>query len=144
MPKTTLQEFLAPNRFLELQNKKGDIVRRYKLGNYTALYQNAVYLEFATEQNVNGLENFINRLSNNDPIACLKGLYLLIEDKEDFPLFTDFTKILNSYNAPIQELQLLLMQIINESLPVYKKKRIYRTLGMATFLLTSAITLYLM
>lgn len=144
MPKLSLQEFLSQNRFLELKNKRGSVARRYKLGNYTILYQNAVYLEFATDEHPNGLENFVNRLSNNDPMACLKGLYLLIQDKEDFPLFSDFTKMLDSYDAPLHELQLLLMQIINESLPVYKKKRLRIALMKGVILLTCAITLYLM
>jgi hypothetical protein len=144
MAKTSLQEFFVPQRTLALQNKKGNITRQYKLGHYSLSYQNVVYLEFATEENPNGLENFVNRLTNNDPMACLKGLYLLIEDKTDFPLFEDFTKMLDKYDAPIHELQILLTQIINESIPTYRKKKIRRNLGLTMFLMISAGVLYMM
>ncbi len=144
MSKATLQEFLIPQRTLAFQNKKGTITRQYKLGHWTVAFQNVIYLEFATKENQNGLENFVNRLTNNDPIACMKGIYLLIEDKTDFPLFQDFTKMLDKYNAPVQELQILLMKVINESVPVYRKKKILRILGMAIFLMTSAGILYMM
>jgi hypothetical protein len=144
MSKTTLQEFLIPKRTLAFQNKKGTITRQYQLNHYTIAFQNIIYLEFATKENPNGLENFVNRLTNNDPIACMKGIYLLIEDKTDFPVFADFTKMLDKYDAPLHELQILLMKVINESVPVYRKKKILRVLGLGMFLILSAGILYMM
>jgi hypothetical protein len=144
MSKTTLQEFLIPKRTLAFQNKKGTITRQYQLSHYTIAFQNIIYLEFATKENPNGLENFVNRLTNNDPIACMKGIYLLIEDKTDFPVFADFTKMLDKYDAPLHELQILLMKVINESVPVYRKKKILRVLGLGMFLILSAGILYMM
>lgn len=138
MKKTTFQEFLTPTRFLELKDKKGKKARSYKLGNYNLSLHNILYLEFATPTQSDGSINFINRLTNNDPSATLKGIYLLIEDKEDFPTFEDFTKSMDEFNAPLHELQILLTQIFKESIPSYGKKKALKSLAMVASLMMFA------
>lgn len=120
----TLQEFLIPKRTLTLINKKGQTACSYLLGHWSLTIQNIIYLEFATKEKPNGIDNLINRLSNSDPMACLKAIYILIEDKTDIPVFTDFTKKLDKYNIPLHEIQILLTKIISESIPKYRKKKI--------------------
>lgn len=126
MQKTTLQEFLTPKRALVLKNKNGKKTRSYTLGQYNLSLHNLLYLEFASDKEPDGSKNFINRLSNNDPMACLKGVYLLIEDKEDFPLFEDFTKLFDKYSLPLYELQTLLTEIFKDSIPNYHKKKLVK------------------
>jgi len=142
MRKTKLQEFLTPKRALVLQKKNGRTARQYTLGYFTLDVQSIVYMEFATDENPNGVENLTNRLSNNDPMACLKTLYLLIEDKEDFPLFEDFTKKLDKYNVPMHEMMILLTKIINDSIPSLRKKKLMLNLAMTTIVMIFAGLLY--
>jgi hypothetical protein len=144
MAKTKLQEFLTPKRTLALQNKKGTITNQYRLGHYSLGFQSLLYLEFATEAEENGIQNFVNRISNNDPKACLKGIYLLIEDKEDFPLFEDFLKFMEKFDAPIHEIQILLMKVINDSIPRFGKKKAYIPLTHMIFLMIAAGLLFMM
>ena len=124
MKKATLQEFLTPKRTLVLKNVNGRKTRTYQLGNYNLSFHQFLYYEFATEKEQDGAKIFIDRLTNNDPKAALKAIYWLIEDKEDFPTFEDFTKALDSYKFSIHEIQLLLTAIFSESLPNYRKKKI--------------------
>jgi hypothetical protein len=124
MGKTTFQEFIIPKRTLVLKNKNGKKTRSHMLGHYNLSMHNMLYIEFATDKEPDGSKNFINRLSNNDPMACLKGIYLLIEDKTDFPLFEDFTKMFDKFNAPLHEMQILLTEVFNDSIPNYRKKKL--------------------
>lgn len=141
MRKTKLQEFLTPKRTLVLQDKKGKNSRQYQLGYYNLFFQNLIYLEFATEENPNGIENFINRLSNNDPMACLKGIYFLIEDKSDFPKFEDFTKTLDKFQFSLDQVQLLLMRIMQDSMPDVGKKKVIKLLLITVAIMTISVGL---
>jgi hypothetical protein len=94
-----------------------------------------LYLEFATDKEPDGTKNLFNRISNNDPMACLKAIYLYIEDKEEFPLFEDFTKLFDKYSAPLEELIILFYQIFNDSTPNYHKKKLAK-LALKTALVT--------
>lgn len=127
MRKVKLQEFLTPKRTLVFRSKNGKKIKGYNLQPYNLAFHSLIYSEFATEQEPDGTKNFINRLSNNDPIATTKVIYLLIEDKSDFPTFEDFTKSLDNVENPIYDFQILLTQIFQDSLPKWHKKKAFKT-----------------
>ena len=124
MASVTLQEFLTPQRTLVIKNKNGKKIRCYKLARYSLAIHSIFHNEFATDTQPDGSQNFVTRLTNNDPIVCLKGLYILIDDKSDFPTFEEFTRLLDVYSAPIFEVQLLLTQVFKDSLPTNNKKKV--------------------
>jgi hypothetical protein len=143
-----LQEFLTPKRTLELQSKKSNskklITKRYVLGYYNLSCQSVINIEFATKNNPDGLSNFLNRLRNNDPEACLKALYILIEDKSDFPTYEDFRNLLDDYRIDIIEALFLLTEIVKDSIPNTRKKKILLKVFLLTQLLILTGILYMM
>ena len=143
MKKTTLQEFLTPKRSLVLKTADGRKSRTYQLGHYNLSFHNIIYIEFATDENRDGSQNLVNRLSSNDPTAALKAIYLLVEDKTDFPTFESFTKTLDKYKIPIHEIQLLLTSIFTDSMPNQAKKKIIKYTVQIIILMILAGILYM-
>ena len=77
---------------------------------------------FATEEKPNGFQNALDRIAKGDNIVSSKFLYILIEDKTDFPTFDDFIKELNKYSLNVTELATLFNKIINDAVTIDKKK----------------------
>jgi len=140
MKKATLQEFLTPKKTLVLTNVNGKKTKTYQLGHYSLSFHQFLYHEFATDKELDGSKIFIDRLTNNDPTATLRAIYWLIEDKADFPIFEDFTKLLDSYKSPMHEMQLLLTAIFKDSLPnSYKKKAAFFLLKVTLLMIWTGI-----
>ncbi len=150
--KLKLEEFLTPKRTLELEREiSGRLfsskteVRSYILQRNSINFQVWIINEFGTEEKPKGFENFINRLSNNDPIAVMKGIYGLIEDKTDFPTFETFKATLEDHKVSLDYLYLELMTIIREGLTnEHIKKKVILGISKIAITLICAGVLYMM
>ena len=118
----SFREFLTPQRTLSLKTKKGKTSRSYKLRRVNLNTMLDMDEAFATEEKPNGFQNALDRIAKGDNIVSSKFLYILIEDKTDFPTFDDFIKELNKYSLNVTELATLFNKIINDAVPIDKKK----------------------
>ena len=118
----SFREFLTPQRTLSLKTKKGKTSRSYKLRRINLNTMLDMDEAFATEEKPNGFQNALDRISKGDSVISSKFLYILIEDKSDFPNFDDFIRELNKYSLNVTELATLFNKIINDSVPIDKKK----------------------
>ena len=107
----SLNTFNSPSRSFILSGKK------YELKKFTLGMQALFTMEFATEEQPNGVIAFGERLAKTDHVIIASSSYFLLKDKKDFPDLESFISAFRNIYTLIGTLLAPLCDTINDANP---------------------------
>jgi len=91
--------------------------KTYHLKKFSLAAQVWINEEFATNNELNGLENFSNELKKPNLSVVSKVCYFLLEDKTDFPILESFINALGDTYTGLKILLSPLCTVITDAQP---------------------------